>query len=343
MRRIIMGSINGREYSMGKGSGILRDGIHQIPLDEIYAVEQVRLNFSPTKLQELADDMAASGQAQAIMVRPKPSDKGKYLIVFGERRVRAARINKWPTIRAEVADLTDLEAAQKQWAENQARVNLNPIDEAWAIKRRMDAEGWSSYALAAEKLGYKENTLRERVKLLALIEDMRDLIEQEKVGVSFGVEMQKLNPEMQQAAYRYLLKMPRFDIKAFKDYCHKLYMQQQQPSLLPLEEVEQGLPSVYTSGPSPQAVNAASPVTYLGNVSGPGQQPANAGEGSTESVPRFIKHPELPEIKRGRNVGAMLETYIEDLRNDPDIKKQEAARVVEHIYVELRAANKIKG
>ncbi len=111
---------------MGKESGILREGIHQIPLDEIYAVEQVRLHFSKEKLQELADDMAASGQAQAIMVRPKPSEQGKYLIVFGERRVRAARLNKWPTIRAEVIDLSYLEAAQKQWAENQARVNLQP-------------------------------------------------------------------------------------------------------------------------------------------------------------------------------------------------------------------------
>ncbi len=327
---------------MSGEDGILQDGIHQIPLDEIYADVQVRLNFSDDRLKELAADMEASGQAQAIMVRPKPSDKGTYLIVFGERRVRAARINGWSTIRAEVMDIDDLEAARLQYSENQRRVDLNPIDDARAIRRRMEAEGWN-YVQAAAGLGRKETSLSERVRLLGLIEDMRDLIEREEVGVSFGVEMEKLNPEMQQAAYRHLLKMPRFEIKPFREYCDRLYMQQQQPSLLPLEEVEQGLPSVYTSGPSPQAVNAASPVTYLGNVSGPGQQPANAGEGSTDSVPRFIKHPELPEIKRGRNVGAMLETDIEDLRNDPDIKKQEAASVVEHIYVELRRANKIKG
>ena len=63
---------------------ILRSGTHQIPLDEIYAEDQDRQHFSTPKLEELAAAMQALGQAQAIMVRPKPGERGKYVIVFGE-------------------------------------------------------------------------------------------------------------------------------------------------------------------------------------------------------------------------------------------------------------------
>jgi ParB family transcriptional regulator, chromosome partitioning protein len=303
---------------MSTADGILREGIHQIPLADIYAVEQVRQHFSEARLQELADDMKASGQAQAIMVRPKPSENGKYLIVFGERRVRAARLLGWDTIRAEVRDIDDLEAARLQYSENQARVDLNPIDDARAIRRRMDAEGWTTFVQAATGLGRKENTIRERVKLLDLIEPMQDMLEKEQVGVSFGVAMQKLNPAMQQLAVKYLRSVSRVDIKTFQQYCDKLYMAQEQPTLFPLEEFEQGLPSKYSSGPQG------------GDVS------------STESVPQYQRHPYLPEIPRARNVGTMLEKYIEQLRNDPDYVRREAANVVEHIYVELREAKKIK-
>ncbi len=116
----------------------------------------------------------------------------------------------------------------------------------------MDAEGWN-YTLAAEKLGYKVNTLRERVKLLDLIEQMRDLIEQEKVGVSFGVEMQKLNPEMQQAAFDHLLKMTRFEIKPFEQFCHRLYMLQQQPPAFAVRRGRTGAAIRLHEWPTPAA------------------------------------------------------------------------------------------
>ena len=303
---------------MGDEDGILREGIHQIPLAEIYAEGQVRLYFNEARLQELADDMKASGQAQPIMVRPKPSEHGKYLIVFGERRVRAARMLKWPDIRAEVRDITDLEAARLQYSENQGRVDLNPIDDARAIRRRMEAEGWN-FVQAAGGLGRKENSLRERVKLLDLIDPMQQMLEMEQIGVSFGVAMIKLNPEMQQIAIKYLREMRRADIKTFQRHCHKLYMMQQQLTLFPLEEVERGLPSAYSSGPL-----------------------AGEESGSTESVPTYAAHPSLPKLPRGKSVGTVLETYIEQLKGDSDPVRQEAARVLEHVYGELRAAKKIK-
>jgi ParB/RepB/Spo0J family partition protein len=304
------------------GDGILRDGTHLIPLSEIYAVKQDRQDFNDVKLELLAADMGASGQAQAIMVRPKPCEQGRYVIIFGERRVRAARMLGWQDIRAEVRDIDDLEVARLQYSENQARVDLNPIEDARAIRRRMQAEGWN-FVQAAAGLGRRETSLHERVKLLDLIEPMVQMLELGQVKVSFGVAMIRLNTEMQWAAYGYLQKEARPQVASFERYCDQLYMRQQQATLLPLEEFEQGLPSAYSTGPS-------------------GTGDAGAENSGTESVPAYSPHPGLPKLPRGKSVGIVLEKYIEQLREDSDPVRQEAARVVEHVYGELRAANKIR-
>lgn len=307
--------------NMSEADGILREGTHLIPLSEIYAEDQDRTTFSKAKLEELAADMKVSGQAQAIMVRPKPDKRGKYVIVFGERRVRAARMLGWEQIRAEVRDIDSLETARLQYSENQARVDLNPIEDARAIRRRMQAEGWN-FVQAAAGLGRRETSLHERVKLLDLIEPMVQMLELGQVKVSFGVAMIRLNTEMQWAAYGYLQKQSKPQVAIFERYCDQLYMRQQQPALLPLEEVEQGIQPTYSAG---------------------GTQGGGVDASGTDSVPAYSPHPGLPKLPRGKSVGVVLEKYIEQLREDSDPVRQEAARVLEHVYSDLRASNKIKG
>lgn len=299
---------------------VLRSGTHQIPLEEIYAEYQDRQHFSTPKLEELSEDMKASGQAQAIMVRPKLGERGKYVIVFGERRVRAARMLGWTHIRAEVRDISDLEAARLQYSENQARVDLNPIEDARAIRRRMQAEGWN-FVQAAAGLGRRETSLHERVKLLDLIPPMVKLLELDHTRVSCGVAMIKLNPEMQMGAFDYLMnlmKTSRPHVATFERYCDQLYMIQQQRPLFPLDALAEGLPLTETLQTS-------------------------SGSGSTDSVPAYSTHPRLPKLPRGRNVGIVLERYIAQLKKDNDPVRQEAARVLEHLYAGLRATGKIKG
>lgn len=100
---------------------------------------QVRKEFedSDNPLSELADDIKARGILQPILVRPMQG--GKYELVAGERRLRAAQMIGMKTIPAFVKAMTDEEAEEAQFIENIRRKNLTLQEEAERIQRDLDA------------------------------------------------------------------------------------------------------------------------------------------------------------------------------------------------------------
>lgn len=114
---------------------------------------QVRARINGQPLAELQESMAQVGQAVPIKVRSIASKKGMpghYEIVYGHRRLEAARLLKWQEIEALVEDLTDEQAMIQGLAENVQRDDLEPLDEARAYKRLMDDFGWKQERIAAE-------------------------------------------------------------------------------------------------------------------------------------------------------------------------------------------------
>lgn len=93
---------------------------------------QPRTQFDKTELRALADDIRARGIIQPITLRPDPATPGDYIIVYGERRYRAAKLAKLPSVRAIIdnAARDDLDRFIDQAAENIQRENLKPMDMA---------------------------------------------------------------------------------------------------------------------------------------------------------------------------------------------------------------------
>ena len=87
-------------------------------------------------------------------------------------------------------------------------MDLTPIEDARAIRRRMEAEEWN-FVQASDGLGRPPSTLRDRVKLLDLIPQMLQLLERDEKRVSFGVAMIKLDPDAQFKAFDYLIETLR--------------------------------------------------------------------------------------------------------------------------------------
>jgi ParB family transcriptional regulator, chromosome partitioning protein len=102
---------------------------------------QIRKEFEDTEnpLSELADDIKMRGILQPILVRPVQG--GKYELVAGERRLRAAKMVGLKTIPAFVKAMSDEEAEQAQFIENIRRKNLTLQEEAQRIQRDLDACG----------------------------------------------------------------------------------------------------------------------------------------------------------------------------------------------------------
>ncbi len=155
----------------------------QLPLADI-AVNpgQPRRSFDQGKLNELAASIREQGVLQPILVRPagKP---GKYEIVAGERRFRAAKLAELKTIPAIVKELEDKTTLEIALIENIQRQELNPLEEAAAYRELLDEHGYTQAALAA-RLGKSRVYVANTLRLLGLPSDIQALIA--KGGLTAG-------------------------------------------------------------------------------------------------------------------------------------------------------------
>jgi ParB family chromosome partitioning protein len=156
----------------------------RIPLDLLdVGPFQPRAGMETTSLEELAESIRAQGMLQPILVRPHPSSPGRYEIIAGERRWRAAGLAGLHEVPAIVRSMTDAEAALAALVENLQRENLNPIEEAEGLQRLA-----TEFDLTHEAIGYSIGKSRSHVanmiRLLKLPPEVRDAV---RAGeLSFG-------------------------------------------------------------------------------------------------------------------------------------------------------------
>jgi ParB family chromosome partitioning protein len=134
---------------------------------------QPRVRFDYNELEGLAISIRTNGILQPINVR-KLQD-GKYELISGERRLRAARmvgITKLPCV---VMDVSDEQSALFAIIENVQRQNLDFFEEAVAIEKLITIHGLTQEEIA-KKLGKAQSTLSNKLRLLRLPEDVRDRI-----------------------------------------------------------------------------------------------------------------------------------------------------------------------
>lgn len=112
---------------------------------------QPRKNFDEAALQELADDLKKNGLIQPIVVREDPDNVGKFIVVAGERRLKAAKLAGFKKIRSLLSTYDNSQLGYVQIAENAKRDNLKFYEMAEFIVSRADAG--EKQADIAEKLG----------------------------------------------------------------------------------------------------------------------------------------------------------------------------------------------
>lgn len=120
---------------------------------------QPRKNFDETALQELADDLKKNGLIQPIVVRDDPDNVGKFIVVAGERRLKAAKLAGFKKIRSILSTYESSQLGYVQIAENAKRDNLKFYEMAEFIVSRSDAG--EKQADIAEKLGLSKTRISE--------------------------------------------------------------------------------------------------------------------------------------------------------------------------------------
>lgn len=146
--------------------------VTKLPLKDVQARrDQPRKDFDINALQVLADSIREHGVIQPILVREMEFTPGKYEIVAGERRFRAAEMAGLDEIPVAIMTGDDLEVAKVALIENVQRKDLNPVEEAMAYRVLMDKFGLTQDQVATQA-GKNRSTVANLLRLLDLPEEV---------------------------------------------------------------------------------------------------------------------------------------------------------------------------
>lgn len=140
--------------------------------------EQPRRHFDEEALDELAQSIAARGVIQPVIVRPMAG--GRYQLVAGERRWRAAQRARVHEIPAIVRDLSERDVTALALIENLQREDLNPVEEARAYQRLADTEGLTQQEIA-RFVDKSRSHIANMMRLLVLPDAVLDMVQREEL------------------------------------------------------------------------------------------------------------------------------------------------------------------
>ena len=145
--------------------------------DMVPGVYQPRTRMDEGALYELAESIKSQGIMQPILVRKLASgaNAGKYEIIAGERRFRAARLAGLDSVPVLVRDVADEAAAAMALIENIQREDLNPLEEAQGLQRLIRDFGLT-HELAAQAVGRSRSAASNLLRLLNLADPVQNML-----------------------------------------------------------------------------------------------------------------------------------------------------------------------
>ena len=174
-----------RKGGLGKGLGALLSDIEEesiisseAPGEMLLAnidpnVDQPRKSFEDGALAALTESIKRHGVITPLIVTPKAD--GRYMIIAGERRYRAATAAGLVSVPVVIRECTDVEIDELSLIENIQREDLNPIEVARAIRKLMDDYGYTQER-AAERIGKARPTVANLLRLIELSAPVQELV-----------------------------------------------------------------------------------------------------------------------------------------------------------------------
>ncbi len=160
---------------------------------------QPRRDMNPEGLEDLASSIRVQGVIQPILVRHLLG--GRYEIVAGERRWRAAQLAGLTDIPAIVRDIPDEAAVAIALIENIQRENLNPVEEAMALQRLLEEFSMTHHQVA-EAVGKSRASVTNLLRLLALTGEVRTMLEHGDIEMGHARALLTLSVDLQIEAAR---------------------------------------------------------------------------------------------------------------------------------------------
>jgi ParB family transcriptional regulator, chromosome partitioning protein len=172
----------------------------EMPVDSIECGEQPRTEFDPGEMERLAESIRRFGQLAPIRVRHDEA-RGKWIVLVGERRLRACKLAGVERVRVEFIErpMSEADVLAEQVVENVVRADLQPVEQGRAYKRLMEMNGWTAQELAGT-IGIEPTSVYRALALLRLPEDVAERVDAGEIKPTAAYELAKLQTADDQRA-----------------------------------------------------------------------------------------------------------------------------------------------
>ena len=216
MKRTGLG--RGLDALLPQGDDYLDTTVRDIPIADIDPnLSQPRKEFDKEALEQLADSIRQAGVLQPILVVENGT---RYRIVAGERRYRAARLAGLTTIPCIARSLTEEQQLEAALIENLQREDLNPIEEAAAIRSLMQQCGYTQEE-AAKRLGKSRPAVANLLRLLTLPEAIIDMVVGGKLSAGHARVLAGISPESRQLEMAHQCVLHDYNVRKLEEMAQK--------------------------------------------------------------------------------------------------------------------------
>lgn len=198
----------------------------EVPIELMDEMEQpFRLYDGTPEMESLVEKIREQGIVERLIVRPSPTTAGRYQIIAGRHRRRAAKQLGYTAVPCEIRNLTDDEATLQMIATNvDRREKLLPSERAWAYRMRLEAlrrkagrptkencgqidHNLRSVDLVAEGADDSRKNVQRYIRLTYLLPELLELVDQERLGFGVGVSLSYLSEQSQRVVYHYFFEV----------------------------------------------------------------------------------------------------------------------------------------
>lgn len=211
---------------IGEHKAVNEVKVVKVPIGQIFPNPyQPRKSFDEAALEELSASIAQYGVLQPLLV--SPTEDGRYLLIAGERRLRASRMAKLTEVPVIISDYTTQQIAEIALIENLQREDLHFLEEAEGYEQLMEQFHLTQEAMAA-RVGKKQSTIANKLRLLRLSPAVRKVLVDAGLSERHARALLKLDDDAKRLEVLEVVVAKNYNVRQTEEYINKLLEDNQQ-------------------------------------------------------------------------------------------------------------------
>ena len=213
-------SVLDTDFGLGERKAVSEVKVVKVPIDTIFPNPyQPRKNFDDAALEDLSASIAQYGVLQPLLV--SPAENGRYMLIAGERRLRASKMAKLTEVPVIISEYTSQQIAEIALIENLQREDLHYLEEAEGYEKLMNQFHITQEAMAA-RVGKKQSTIANKLRLLRLSAPVRKVLMDAELSERHARALLKLPDDEKRLEVLETIVAKNFSVRQTEEYINKL-------------------------------------------------------------------------------------------------------------------------